>query len=52
MKSKMIVTLCYTNYGFAHAKIKKTIFYPKELGFLGDIDIILNDFQSWLYSSD
>ena len=31
-------------YGFAHAKVKKTTFGPKILEFVGDIDIILNDF--------
>jgi len=38
-------------YGFAHAKFKKSNFYPKILEFLGDIGIILNDFQSWFYTA-
>ena len=34
-------------YGFAHAKINKSIFISRILAFIGDIDILLNDFQSW-----
>ena len=37
-------------YGFAHAKIQKSIFDPKILELLDVIGIILNDFQSWFYS--
>ena len=38
-------------HGFAHAKVYKTIFNRKILEFVGDIDIILNVFQSWFYST-
>ena len=34
-------------YGFAHAKVKKSIFISIILEFIGDIGIIFNDFQSW-----
>ena len=33
-------------YGFAHAKLKKSIFLSLILEFIGDIGIIFNDFQS------
>jgi len=36
-------------YGFAHAKVKKSIFISGILEFIGDIDIIFNDFQSWFW---
>ena len=31
-------------HGFANVKVKKSIFNPKILEFMGDIGIILNDF--------
>ena len=36
-------------YGFAHAKIKKSIFNYKFLELVPDIGIILNDFSEWFY---
>jgi len=38
-------------HGFAHAKVKKSIFNRKILELVGDFGIILNDFQSWLNSN-
>ena len=40
-----------STYDFAHAKVKKSIFSLKILEFVGDIDIILNEFQSWFNST-
>ena len=34
-------------YGFAHTKVQKSTFDPKILEFIGNIGIILNDFESW-----
>ena len=38
-------------HGFAHAKVKKSIFNRKILELVGEFGIILNDFQSLFYSS-
>ena len=41
------IFILMTTHGFAHAKVKISNFGPKILEHLGDIGIILNDFQSW-----
>ena len=38
-------------YDFAHAKVEKSIFDSKIQEFAGDIGVILNEFQSWCYST-
>ena len=38
-------------YGFAHAKVKKPILSPILLDFIGNMDIILEDFQRLFYST-
>ena len=36
-------------YGFAHVKVKNSIFNSKILEVVGDIAIILNNFEIWFY---
>ena len=38
-------------YGYTHAKIKNLDFNPEISEFIGDIGTILNDFQTWFYST-
>ena len=44
---KYILLGWLSTHDSAHAKIKKPIFNRKILEFVGDIGIILNDFQNW-----
>ena len=43
---KILRKSCPRIYGFAYTNVKKSILDPKILELVGDIGIILNDFQS------